>query len=235
MPPSFKNFYTGIGHKTGKNAPPDAPSLPAAPHRSPSPRRMPCFPPVASAASAHTHGAACAGRASAAQAYYAGVPGASAPGEIKYKVSPLPRRGRGVGGSGQNLYDTLKINPASKTPKPPPDALFRALTQRRPGSYAWAPPAPVEPAPPRLRPGDARGEAPCIRKPKVSPFPGGEERSASAGRGDGGRKVNERQGRWQAAKKASPPPGTLFPALNQRRAGLLRRGAGGVSPRRNKV
>ena len=44
----------------------------------------------------------------------------------------------------------------------------------------------------------------------VSPFPGGEERSASAGWGisfpfgeGGGKKVNQRQG-WQAAKKAHP-------------------------------
>ena len=34
-------------------------------------------------------------------------------------------------------------------------------------------------------PGDARGEAPCIRKLRVSPFPGGE-----GGRGDGGSKVS---------------------------------------------
>ena len=39
-------------------------------------------------------------------------------------------------------------------------------------------PAPV---PPGFSPGDARGEAPCIRKPKISPFPGGE-----GGRGDRG-------------------------------------------------
>ena len=34
-------------------------------------------------------------------------------------------------------------------------------------------------------PGDARGEAPCIRKLRFSPFPGGE-----GGRGDGGEKVS---------------------------------------------
>ena len=42
----------------------------------------------------------------------------------------------------------------------------------------------------RLGRGDARGEAPCIRKLKISPFPGGEERSASAGGGMGGYKAN---------------------------------------------
>ena len=52
----------------------------------------------------------------------------------------------------------------------------------------------------RLRRGDARGEAPCIRKLKNSPFPAGE-----GGRGGwGGKKVHQRQGE-PATKKASPP------------------------------
>ena len=54
--------------------PPDASSLPAAPPSLPKPRWALCFLPLTSAA----------------QAYYAGVPGALAPGEIKYKVSPFP-------------------------------------------------------------------------------------------------------------------------------------------------
>ena len=41
----------------------------------------------------------------------------------------------------------------------------------------------VEPVPPGFNPGDARGEAPCIRKLKISPFPAGE-----GGRGDRGQK-----------------------------------------------
>ena len=60
--------------------------------------------------------------------------------------------------------------------------------------------SPPFPVPPGFSPGDARGEAPCMKKTLVSPFPTGE-----GGRGDGGRKVNQRQGR-QARKKASPPP-----------------------------
>ena len=47
----------------------------------------------------------------------------------------------------------------------------------------------VQPVPPGFSPGDARGEAPCIRKLKISPFPGGEERSASAGGGMGEKKL----------------------------------------------
>ena len=59
----------------------------------------------------------------------------------------------------------------------------------------------------RLGRGDARGEAPCIRKLKISPFPGGEERSASAGGGIGGRKYTKgRVGR--RPKPPSPPADT---------------------------
>ena len=50
-------------------------------------------------------------------------------------------------------------------------------------------------------PGDARGEAPCMKKPWSPPAPPGK----GVG-GIGGRKVNQRQG-WQARRKASPPAG----------------------------
>ena len=53
----------------------------------------------------------------------------------------------------------------------------------------------------RPAPGDARGEALCIKITLVSPFPTGEERSASAGGGIGGKKANQRQGR-QATNRA---------------------------------
>ena len=52
----------------------------------------------------------------------------------------------------------------------------------------------------RLSPGDARGEAPCIRKLKIPPS------QWEGGRGDGGRKASQKQG-WQATRKARPPPG----------------------------
>ena len=51
--------------------------------------------------------------------------------------------------------------------------------------------------------GDARGEVPCIRKQKISPFPGGEERSASAG-GGWGRQSKLKAG--QAGDKEGKPP-----------------------------
>ena len=55
-----------------------------------------------------------------------------------------------------------------------------------------------EPMPRGFRRGDARGEAPCIRKLKIPPS------RREGGRGDGGKKVSQRQGR-QATKTAVPP------------------------------
>ena len=61
----------------------------------------------------------------------------------------------------------------------------------------------------RLRRGDARGGAPCIRKLKISPFPGGE-----GGRGDGGKIKTKVRGGGRQERQA-PPPG----AAPARRAG----------------
>ncbi len=61
--------------------------------------------------------------------------------------------------------------------------------------------------------GDARGEAPCMKITLISPFPGGEERSASAGGGMGAAKqakgkVGRRQRRqttlWVPPTPAAP-------------------------------
>ena len=106
----------------------------------------------------------------------------------------------------------------------------------------------------RCRPGSGAGVpgavAPCIRKPKNSPFPMGEERSASAGRGDREKKFMMRQAQ-PATKTAVPPIGDSDGrVIRQRRGkppawrriappapaspGFRRRGVGGGSPRRNK-
>ena len=53
--------------------------------------------------------------------------------------------------------------------------------------------------PPGFSPGDARGEAPCIKITLVSPFPAGE-----GGRGDRGQKIKLKAG--LAGKQESKPP-----------------------------
>ena len=63
-------------------------------------------------------------------------------------------------------------------------------------------------AAPHPAPGDARGEAPCIRKPKNSPFPMGE-----GGRGDGDKKSMMRQAQ-SATETAAPPSGTATAGLS---------------------
>ena len=72
----------------------------------------------------------------------------------------------------------------------PPCAPPPGTADARRAGNAGASPPPLsfpqrqgEPVPRGFSPGDARGEAPCIRKQKISPFPTGE-----GGRGDGGRK-----------------------------------------------
>ena len=52
--------------------------------------------------------------------------------------------------------------------------------------------------------GDARGEVPCIRKQKISPFPGGEERSASAGGGMGAKKKTKGRAGGRQGRQAAP-------------------------------
>ena len=63
----------------------------------------------------------------------------------------------------------------------------------------WSsPPGQVEPVPPGFSPGDARGEAPCIRKLKISPFP--------PGRGVGGWGQQSKLKAGLAGDKAGTPP-----------------------------
>ena len=55
----------------------------------------------------------------------------------------------------------------------------------------------------RVQSRGCKGRSPLHKITLVSPFPTGEDRSASAGGGIGGRKASERRGR-RATKKASP-------------------------------
>ena len=67
------------------------------------------------------------------------------------------------------------------------------LKARLAGSKQGKPPAgrvvrPHFPVPPGFSPRGCKGRSPLHKKTKISPFPEGEERSASAGWGDRGRK-----------------------------------------------
>ena len=133
-------------------------------------------------------GTANAHRASAAPRPAPGDARGEAPCIKKAKNLPLPagkggmgadkqakgRIGRRQRGQAPRLVPRRQGEPATKRASPPPGA-----ANARRASAA-----------PRPAPGDARGEAPCIKKLKISPFPGGEERSASAGWGDGGREAS---------------------------------------------
>ena len=86
---------------------------------------------------------------------------------------------KAAGGSGKENTRPRRVPqrqvepPTLETSPPPLGAWFASLFQCRPGSA----------------PGDARGEAPCIRKPKNSPFPVGE-----GGAGDRGQKSKLKAG-----------------------------------------
>ena len=72
-----------------------------------------------------------------------------------------------------------QVEPPTPETSPPPGAWFASLFQYRPGSA----------------PGNARGEAPCIRKPKISPFPVGEGGGGlSFPFGEGGQKSKLKEG-----------------------------------------
>ena len=109
-------------------------------------------------------------------------------------------------------YHSGKGEPATKRARPPP-----GTANSRRASAA-----------PRPAPGDARGEAPCIKKLKISPFPGGE-----GGQGDGARKqAKGRIGRRQRGH--APPPGTAA-AVSVRAVNGLMPGRRERSPRQNKL
>ena len=131
---------------------------------------------------------------------------------------PLPRRGRGSGGWGEEsklkagLAGEEKGKPPcgcrkgrggrrqrGQAPRRAPQRQGQQATNRdKPPLGAWFAPFPSAAW---VQPRGCKGRSPLHEKTLVSPFPTGE-----GGRGIGGRKVNQRQGR-QARKKASPPAG----------------------------
>ena len=115
----------------------------------------------------------------------------------KTKNLPLPA-GKGGGGMGEKPCDMAGKSGDQNRRSPPSGT----ATARLSGNAGASPPLahdtpPPAPAPPGFSPGDARGEAPCIRKPKISPFPPGR------GSGDGDKKSMMRQA--QPATKTAVP------------------------------
>ena len=117
--------------------------------------------------------------------FNAGAPGAKPPAKLTYSL-PLPRRGRGSGGWGQESKLTKgrdSRRPKRQAPlahRQPPRP--RAARGQAPAGRAVCSPAPVpRPAQPR----GCKGRSPLHETTIVSPFPGGE-----GGWGDGGRKSN---------------------------------------------
>ena len=100
----------------------------------------------------------------------------------KLKISPFPG-GEGGGGMGAENQAKGRSGRRQRGHVPPPGTAKRRSSQCRVPST----------------PGDARGEAPCIRKLKVSPFPGGE-----GGWGDGA--VNQAKGRVGGRQERQAPP-----------------------------
>ena len=140
-------------------------------------------------ADSHAQGTRLAGSVSAAGGLMPGCRGLR-PRRNKLWDSPFPP-GRGQGGWGQESKLKARLASSKQGIPPPPGAWFAPISQCRPGSAI----------------GDARGGAPCIRKPKISPFPAGEERSASAGGGMGATKqAKGRVGKRQ--RRQAAPQGT---------------------------
>ena len=144
----------------------------------------------------------------------------------KTKNSPFPP-GRGVGDGGKKAL-LRQANPATEKASPPPmprpPSFPMPLPAQVPGHQNAAPrPAPGKPPPgtcpagltsaARVQPRGCKGRSPLHEITLSSPFPGGEERSASAGCGDGGKQLLLRQAN-PATEKASPPADAataLFP------------------------
>ena len=142
--------------------------------------------------------------------------------------SPFPGGEGGGGGIGANNYcygrQFRQPEKPASPPMPRPPSFPMPLPAQVPGHRNAAPrPTPGKPPPgtcpagltsaARVQPRECKGRSPLHKKTKNSPFPGGEERSASAGWGNGGKKALLRQAN-PATGKASPPAdaaNALFP------------------------
>ena len=95
---------------------------------------------------------------------------------------------------------------------------------------AWRRIAPPAPAPPGFSLGDARGEAPCIRKPKISPFPPGRGAGGYPSPSGKGGAEKQAKGRVGEQPKRQAPIGYLFCRFSPCRFRLRRGDARGKAP-----
>ena len=123
--------------------------------------------------------------------------GGEAPGEINFE-SPPSRREGGRGDGGDKVSYRQGRRATEKASRPcgfRNGKVCRQSAGQVPRQRVIRAPAPV---PPGFSPGDARGEAPCIRKLKISPFP--------PGRGSGGWGQQSKLKAGAAGDKEGKPP-----------------------------
>ena len=133
-------------------------------------------------------------------------------------IPPPSPEGKGGGGMGERNKAKGKVGRRQRRQT----TLWATANARRPGDLPDKPPIGhlqrrFSPCRLRLGRGDARGFAPCMKITLISPFPGGEERSASAGGGMGAAKQAKGRVSRRPAGQATlwAPPTPAAPATCQ--------------------
>ena len=138
-------------------------------------------------------GSCAAGSARAARVQPRGCKGRSPLHKITL-VPPLPA-GKGGGGMGAGNKAKGKVRRQPQPPSPPLGTTAARSIQRpekpAPPPGAWRTPLPRAA---RIQPRGCKGRSPLHKITLVSPFPAGEERSASAGRGVRGQETKLKAG-----------------------------------------
>ena len=152
-------------------------------------------------ASGHQHDRDCTCR----KRFRAGVPGAVAPGKIILESPPSPEgqsalRAR-VGGMGATKQAKGRGSRRQRRQATPADTTAARSASDQPLTRPTSTTNARRTSAARIQARGCKGRSPLHEITLVSPFPPGR------GSGGWGDKASQRQGR-QAAKKASPPPGT---------------------------
>ena len=158
---------------------------------------------------------------------------------FSFASAPIPLPPFPAGRGRPKVYFAGGYRPRHPCPEPP--AALTVPVVLVPGGIPCREPLPVGfAANYGFSPGNARGEAPCIRKLKVSPFPPGrglggwgqnqKPKAGTAGDKEGKPPLRTPQRQGQpATSRASPPPGEWF-ALAPGAAWVQPRGCKGRSP-----